>query len=107
MKIVVMGAGAVGAYYGGALFKSGADVVLIARGEHAALMGERGLSVASHWGDYVVHPQIATTPEEAGVADLVLHCVKLYSNAETIPTMASVGRRRYRDIDGAERDHGR
>ena len=88
MKIVVMGAGAVGAYYGGALFKSGADVVLIARGEHAALMRERGLSVASHWGDYVVHPQIALTPEEAGVADLVLHCVKLYSNAETIPTMA-------------------
>ncbi len=88
MKIVIMGAGAVGAYYGGALFKSGADVVLIARGEHAAAMRERGLNIASHWGDYVVRPRIATTPDEAGVADLVLHCVKLYSNADTIPTMA-------------------
>ena len=88
MKIVIMGAGAVGAYYGGALFKSGAEVVLIARGEHADVMRERGLGIVSHWGDYVVHPRIALTPEEAGVADLVLHCVKLYSNADTIPTMA-------------------
>ena len=70
------------------LFKSGADVILIARGEHADVMREHGLSVASHWGDYVVHPRIALMPEEAGVADMVLHCVKLYSNTDTIPTMA-------------------
>ena len=87
MKIAVMGAGAVGAYYGGALAKHGADVVLIARGGHASAMQQVGLKVTSHWGEYVVHPQVALTPEEAGVADLVLHCIKLYSNAETIPTM--------------------
>ena len=87
MKIAIMGAGAVGAYYGGALAQQGADVVLIARGDHGAAMRRNGLSVSSHWGDYVVHPRIALTPEEAGVVDLVLHCVKLYSNADTIPTM--------------------
>lgn len=87
MKIAVMGAGAVGAYYGGTLAKQGADVVLIARGEHGDAMRANGLGVASHWGDYVVQPRIARTPEEAGIADLVLHCVKLYSNREAIPTM--------------------
>ncbi len=87
MRIVIMGAGAVGAYYGGALARNGADVVLVARGDHAEVMRREGLRVESHWGDYVVHPKVALTPEEAGVADLVLHCVKLYSNAETIPTM--------------------
>ena len=87
MKIAVMGAGAVGAYYGGALANSGADVVLIARGEHGEAMRERGLHVSSHWGDYVVNPRLALTPEEAGCADLILHCVKLYSNADAIPTM--------------------
>lgn len=87
MKIVVMGAGAVGAYYGGALARQGADVVLIARGEHGETMRRDGLRVDSHWGDYVVHPTVALTPQEAGVADVVLHCVKLYSNADTIPTM--------------------
>ena len=88
MRIAIMGAGAVGAYYGGALARSGADVVLIARGDHASAMRQEGLRVDSHWGDYVVHPEVALTPEEAGVADLVLHCVKLYSNAATIPTMS-------------------
>ena len=87
MKIVIMGAGAVGAYYGGALARSGRDVVLIARGEHGQKMREDGLRVESHWGDFVVNPEVVTTPKEAGIADLVLHCVKLYSNADTIPTM--------------------
>ncbi len=87
MKIAVMGAGAVGAYYGGALVRQGVDVVLIARGEHGDAMRRDGLRVASHWGDYVVRPRIALTPSEAGTADVVLHCVKLYSNVETIPTM--------------------
>ena len=87
MRIVIMGAGAVGAYYGGALARNDADVVLVARGDHAEAMRLGGLRVESHWGDYVVHPEVALTPEEAGVADLVLQCVKLDSNAETIPTM--------------------
>ncbi|MXX93913.1 MAG: 2-dehydropantoate 2-reductase [Chloroflexi bacterium] len=87
MRIVIMGAGAVGAYYGGALARNGGDVALVARGDHAEAMRREGLRVESHWGDYVVHPRVALTPDEAGVADLVLHCVKLYSNAETIPTM--------------------
>lgn len=87
MKIAVMGAGAVGAYYGGALTRASRDVVLIARGEHGEVMRRDGLSVESNWGDYDVYPDVALTPEEAGAADLVLHCVKLYSNVETIPTM--------------------
>ncbi len=87
MKIAVMGAGAVGAYYGAALSRAGADVVLVARGEHAEAMQREGLRVQSHWGDYLVNPSVALSPDEAGHADLVLHCVKLYSNAEAIPTM--------------------
>ena len=87
MKIAIMGAGAVGAYYGGALARSGADVVLIARGVHAATMRGDGLRVKSHWGDFVVRPEVATSPAEVGSVDLVLHCVKLYSNADTIPMM--------------------
>ena len=87
MKIAIMGAGAVGAYYGGALARHGAKVVLIARGEHAGAMGAKGLRVESNWGDYVVHPEVALTPGAAGVVDVVLHCVKLYSNTNTIPEM--------------------
>ena len=64
-------------------------MVLIARGPHAQSMRERGLRVESHWVDYTVHPRVALTPDEAGTADLVLHCVKLYSNAGNDPVDAS------------------
>ena len=87
MRIAIMGAGAVGAYYGGVLARNGADVVLIARGAHGEAMKRDGLQMESYWGNYLVRPEVALTPRDAGVADLVLHCVKLYSNAETIPTM--------------------
>lgn len=88
MKIAVMGAGAVGGYYGGVLARSGADVTLIARGANADAMRARGLSVSSHWGDFVVKPDVAEMPADVGEVDLVLHCVKLYSNSDAIPTMS-------------------
>ena len=88
MKIAVMGAGAVGGYYGGVLARSGADVTLIARGANAEAMRKRGLSVSSHWGDFVVKPDVAEVPADVGEVDLVLHCVKLYSNSDAIPTMS-------------------
>ena len=90
MKIAVMGAGAVGGYYGGVLARSGADVTLIARGANAEAMRKRGLSVSSHWGDFIVKPDVAEMPVDVGEVDLVLHCVKLYSNSDAIPTMSSL-----------------
>ncbi len=87
MKIAVMGAGSVGGYYGAALARSEAEVTLIARGENAEQMRKHGVQVSSYWGDFVVNPRVAESPAEAGNADLVLHCVKLYSNAEAIPAM--------------------
>ncbi len=62
-------------------------MVLVAKGDHASAMRLEGLRVELYRGDYAVHPGVALMPDEAGLADLVLHCVKLYSNAETIPTM--------------------
>ena len=107
MKIAIMGAGAVGAYYGGALARHGAKVVLIARGKHAEAMGATGLRVESNWGDYVVHPEVALTPSAAGTVDVVLHCVKLYSNSDTIPEMHPLVGARNGDSDGSEWHHGR
>ena len=85
MKIAVMGAGAVGGYFGGVLANSGEDVTLIARGAHAAAINRDGLKVKSHWGDFTVKVPATPDPATVGQVDLVLHCVKLYSNAEALP----------------------
>ena len=51
MKILVMGAGAVGAYFGARLRASGEDVVLCARGESLRAIREHGLDITSIRGD--------------------------------------------------------
>ncbi len=85
MKIAVMGAGAVGGYFGGVLANSGEDVTLIARGAHGEAISQNGLNVDSHWGNFTVNVPATPDPAEVGNVDVVLHCVKLYSNAEVLP----------------------
>ena len=52
MKILVMGAGAVGAYFGARLQQAGEDVVYCARGENLRALRERGLDITSIRGDF-------------------------------------------------------
>jgi 2-dehydropantoate 2-reductase len=79
MKILVMGAGAVGSFYGGKLANAGHEVTFVARGEHLRALRERGLSIKSYQGDFHLERVHATDrPAEAGTCDLVLVCVKSY-----------------------------
>jgi len=82
-----MGAGAVGGYFGGVLANQGEDVVLIARGAHRDAIANDGLQVDSHWGDFNVKVDVTDDPSTVGDVDLVLHCTKLYSNAEALPSI--------------------
>lgn len=84
MKIAVMGAGAVGGYFGGVLANGGEDVTLIARGAHGDAINRDGLKVESHWGNFTVKVAATPDPSQLGPVDLVLHCVKLYSNPEAL-----------------------
>ncbi len=79
MKILVMGAGAVGAYFGARLHAAGEEVVFCARGANLAAMRERGLDITSIRGDLRVPAVTATgDPCEFAPYDLVLFCVKTY-----------------------------
>ncbi len=87
MKVAVMGAGAVGGYYGGVLARDGVDVTLICRGAHRDAIVSNGLRVDSNWGQFTVRPAATDDPGDVGPVDLVLHCTKLYSNDEAVPTL--------------------
>jgi 2-dehydropantoate 2-reductase len=78
MKILVMGAGAVGSYFGARLRAAGEDVVLCARGEHLRALRERGLDISSIRGDLRVEVVATDTPRELAPYDLILFCVKAY-----------------------------
>ncbi len=83
MKIMVMGTGGVGAYYGGLLAQQDSDVTFIARGAHLQAMRTNGLQVKSIFGDFTVSPVQATEdPAEVKDVDLILFCVKTYGTDE-------------------------
>ncbi len=81
MRIAIMGAGGLGAYFGTRLAQGGNDVALIARGAHLAAMRERGIRVTSELGDAHL-PSIRATDEPAsiGIVDLVVFAVKLWDS---------------------------
>jgi 2-dehydropantoate 2-reductase len=78
MRIVVMGTGGVGGYFGAKLAAGGADVTFVARGAHGETIRRDGLIVQSFLGDFRVHPaRCVADPAEAPPADAALFCIKL------------------------------
>jgi len=76
MKVVVMGAGAVGCYYGGLLARAGHEVVLIGRQPHVAAIQRNGLRIQTAAFDEQVELRASTEASAAQDAQLVLFCVK-------------------------------
>jgi 2-dehydropantoate 2-reductase len=75
-RVAVMGAGAVGCYYGAVLARAGHPVVLIGRPQHVEAVRRSGLRLQTAAFDEQVEIEADTNPSAARGADLVLFCVK-------------------------------
>ncbi len=89
-SIAVVGAGAVGCYYGGMLARAGAPVTLIARSDHVEAIRRRGLFLDSP--QIQQHIAVAATTEIEAVrgAELVLFCVKSPDSDATAQAIAAL-----------------
>ena len=76
LKVAVMGAGAVGCYYGGMLARAGHDVTLIARPQHVDAIARNGLRMQTTTFDESVRLAAHSEPSAVQGAGLVLFCVK-------------------------------
>ncbi|PTM40303.1 2-dehydropantoate 2-reductase [Bosea sp. 124] len=76
MKIAVMGAGAVGCYYGAMLARAGHSVTLIARPGHVQAILDRGLVLETRAFTQAVPASASTEPSGVADAEIVLFCVK-------------------------------
>jgi 2-dehydropantoate 2-reductase len=79
MKILVIGAGAVGGYFGGRLAQAGRDVTFLVRGRQADSIRKQGLQIISPHGNATLHPTTLLANELSGTFDLILLSVKGYS----------------------------
>ena len=88
MRIGIVGAGALGLYYGAMLQKAGCDVRFLLRRDFDVISA-RGLQVYSTGGDFHL-PQVQgfRTPEEMGPVDLVVVGLKTFANDSFSPCIA-------------------
>lgn len=89
-KIVVVGAGAVGSFFGGLLAKAGESVTLIGRAAHLKAIEKHGLRIDSKaWGrEESIHGfELSETIQAVAKAELVLFCVKSTQTAAMAQSM--------------------
>jgi len=85
MRVAIIGAGAVGGYYGARLAQAGHDVTLIARGANLEAIRANGLRVRSAAGEFIARMRTESDPSTVGLVELVVFAVKTYSNSQALP----------------------
>ncbi|WP_119303521.1 ketopantoate reductase family protein [Dongia deserti] len=88
MKVLVIGAGGVGGYFGGRLIQSGADVTFLVRERRARQLAEHGLVIKSPLGDAVLPVRTITSAGPGQPFDLILVTCKSYDLASSIGAAA-------------------
>jgi 2-dehydropantoate 2-reductase len=89
MRIAVLGAGAVGCYFGGMLARAGHAVALIGRPAHVDAIRADGLRLEARAFDERIAVEASTAPQAVRGAELVLFCVKSMASEEAASEMAS------------------
>jgi 2-dehydropantoate 2-reductase len=87
VKVVILGAGALGSIIGGHLAQAGEEVTVIARGQRAAYVQQHGITLTG-LTDFTVPVTVTTQPDEVRQADVLVVTVKTY---DTEPALASIG----------------
>ncbi|GAC1626203.1 MAG: 2-dehydropantoate 2-reductase [Candidatus Acidiferrum sp.] len=87
-KVAVIGAGAVGGYFGGILARAGAPVVMIGRPAFVAAVEENGLFLDSYQFQERVKVEASSDLSAARGAELVLFCVKTLDTAAAARELA-------------------
>ncbi len=88
MRILVVGAGSTGGYFGGRLAQAGRDITFLVRPARARQLGSSGLQILSPYGDVTLKPQLITADKLAAPFDAVLVTVKAYSLEQAMADFA-------------------
>ena len=88
MRILVIGAGALGGYFGGCLMRAGRDVTFLVRQRRAEQLAHHGLQIVSPHGNFVVPVVTVLAGNIREPFDLILVGVKSYSLDEAMDQFA-------------------
>jgi 2-dehydropantoate 2-reductase len=89
MRILVIGAGAVGGYFGGRLAEANRDVTFLVHAKRAEAIKANGLQILSPHGDLTLHPKTITAAQITKPYDVILFGVKSYALAGAMNDFAA------------------
>ncbi|MBS9806301.1 2-dehydropantoate 2-reductase [Bacillus toyonensis] len=84
MRILVLGAGGVGGFFGGRLVEKGEDVTFLVRSKRKQQLEEKGLVIRSVNGDFSFQPKLITKEDRISPFDVILFSTKAYHLNEGI-----------------------
>lgn len=88
MRLLVVGAGSTGGYFGARLAQAGRDVTFLVRPSRAAQLQQSGLRISSPHGDVTLDPKLVTAQTIDAPYDVVLLTVKGYTLDAALDDMA-------------------
>jgi 2-dehydropantoate 2-reductase len=88
MRMLVIGAGATGGYFGARLAEAGRDVTFLVREKRAAQLRADGLTIVSAKGETTIEPKIIEIGAISEAFDIIFLSVKAYSLAQAIDDFA-------------------
>jgi 2-dehydropantoate 2-reductase len=88
MEILVVGAGAVGGYFGAYLAKAGRDVTFLVRPQRAQQLQRDGIRIVSPQGNLTIKPQTITSDQIHAPYDVIFLSVKSFALDQAIDDMA-------------------
>jgi 2-dehydropantoate 2-reductase len=85
MRVLIVGAGAVGGYFGARLAQAGRDITFLVRPARAEILRRDGLRITGTLGDFSVQPKLVSGPGAlGGPYDLIFLSVKAYALTQAI-----------------------
>lgn len=90
MKVIMVGAGAVGGFFGARLVKAGVPCAFLLRPQTLAAVRQKGLSVHSVDQSFTVHPIASSNPRDLPPPDLIILSVKRYDLDEVIAQLRPI-----------------
>ncbi|WP_273822990.1 ketopantoate reductase family protein [Pseudomonas asplenii] len=88
MRILIVGAGATGGFFGALLAKAGRDVTFLVRAQRASQLQENDLRVVTPSGTIEIRPQLVTVDQIKAPYDVIVVAVKAYMLASALTDMA-------------------
>lgn len=93
MRILIVGAGAVGGFFGARLIQAGADVTFLVRPARRALLERNGLAIESPHGDFTVRPKLVLAEDVTPDYDLIVLSSKAYDLESALASVAGASSR--------------